>query len=143
MPEKPKLRDQKMVSKNDVLVGVLVLVAGIYLWQIAPGGAFFANPGTAGVPAHNNTHYVGGVLAIVFGAVAFGLMKKTSKITWAVGALSIILGIVVLLNAAGNPLYAALQPHGQSMLYSGYLEVLVGLVGIGGAFMPMKMPMKK
>ncbi len=127
-----------MVSKYDVIVGVLVAIAGLYLWQIAPGGAFFVNPGTGGVPAHNNTHYIGGGLAVVFGLVAFGLMKKTSKITWAVGALSVVLGIVALLNAAGNPLYAALQPHGQSMLANGVLVLLVGLVGIGGSFVPKK-----
>jgi hypothetical protein len=125
-----------MVSKNDLLVGVLVLIGGLIIYSFAPGGALFAAPSPGPPPdptPHSNTHYIGGALAIIFGLVGFALMKKTSKLTWAVAVLSIILGLVFILDAPGQALYAAWQPHGTAMQTTGALTALVGLVGVIGA----------
>lgn len=117
-----------MISKNDLLVGVLVLIGGLIIYSFAPGGALFQPP-----PGHTTTHYVGGILAVIFGAVGFALKKKTSQVTWAVAALSIILGLVFILDAPGGPLYGGLAPHGAAMQGIGALTAIVGLVGIVAA----------
>jgi len=121
--------DGKMVSKNDLLVGVLVLIGGLVIYSFAPGGALFQ-----GGAAHPTTHYIGGILAIIFGVVGLALYKKTNKLTLVVSVLSVILGLLFMLDAPGMALYAALQPHGQAMQTFGGLTALVGLIGIAGAF---------
>jgi hypothetical protein len=117
-----------MVSKNDLLVGILVLIGGLIIYSFAPGGMLFMSG-----PAHATTHYVGGILAIVFGAVGLALMKKTNKVTMAISVLSILLGLVFIADAPGMPLYAAWTPHPQAMQITGGLTALVGLVGLAGA----------
>lgn len=123
-----------MVSKNDLIVGILVLIAGVVIYGFAPAAAA---PGAGflfqGGPAHPTSHYVGGALAVVFGLVGLALYKKVSKLTLAVAVLSLIFGIVFILDAPGNPLYAAWAPHGQAMATTGGLTILFGLVGLGGA----------
>ena len=117
-----------MVSKMDLIVGVLVLVAGIIIYQFAPGGVLFQKP-----PDHATTHYVGTVLAIVFGIVGLAMYKKVSTVTLAVSVLSVIVGVVFALHAPGGVLYSALGPHAQAMQGIGGLTALVGLVGIVAA----------
>jgi hypothetical protein len=123
-----------MVSKNDLLVGVLVLIAGILIYGFtpaaaAPGAGFLFMAG----PAHPTSHYVGGTLAVVFGIVGLALYKKVNKLTLVVAALSLILGVVFILDAPGNPLYQVWAPHGQAMATTGGLTLLVGLAGIAGS----------
>jgi len=124
-----------MVSKNDLIVGILVLVAGIVIYGFAPAAAA---PGAGflfqGGPMHPTSHYVGGALAIIFGLVGLGLYKKVNKLTLAVAVLSLVLGIVFILDAPGNPLYAVWAPHGQAMATTGGITMLIGLVGVGGSF---------
>ncbi len=120
-----------MVSKNDLLVGVLALIAGILIWGFtppaaAPGGGFLFMGG----PAHATTHYIGSALAIIFGIVGLALYKKVSKITLGVAALTLVLGIIFLLDAPGGALYSVWTPHGQAMATTGGITILVGLIGI-------------
>jgi hypothetical protein len=118
-----------MVSKNDLLIGTLVLIVGIIIYSFAPGGALFQKP-----PAHATTHYIGGGLAIVFGLVGVWMYKKLSMVGLAVSVLSVILGLVFVLDAApSGVLYSALTPHGLAMQAVGGLTALVGLVGIAAS----------
>lgn len=123
-----------MVSKNDLIVGILVLVAGTVIYGFAPaaaapGGGFLFMGGAA----HATSHYIGGGFAVIFGVVGLGLYKKVNKLTLAVAVLSIILAIVFILDAPGNPLFAAWIPHGQAMATVGGITVVLGLVGIAGS----------
>jgi hypothetical protein len=125
-----------MVSKNDLAIGVLVLIAGVIIYEFAPGG-FLYQP----MPAHTTTHYVGGAIAILFGLVGLALHKKTNKITTAVSVLSVVLGLVFILDApASGFLFTALpaMDHAMHMQAVGGLTVLVGLVGIAGSAVKMK-----
>lgn len=118
-----------MVSKNDLLVGLLVLIAGVIIYEFAPGGVLFQTG-----PAHTTTHYIGGGLAIVFGLIGVALYKKLSMVGLAVSVLSVILGVVFVLDAAPTGvLYPALTPHGLAMQAVGGLTALVGLVGIAAS----------
>jgi hypothetical protein len=122
-----------MVSKNDLVIGVLVLIAGIVIYSFAPSGAMYMP-----MPAHTMTHYEGGAIAILFGVIGLAMYKKTNKITAPVSVLSIILGIVFILDApASGVLFMALPAadHGMHMQAIGGLEALVGLVGIAGSAM--------
>jgi hypothetical protein len=76
------------------------------------------------------THYVGSTIAIVFGLMGVAMYKKLSGIGIAVSALSIILGLVFVLDAPGMAFYSTLQPHAMAMVATGGLTALVGLVGI-------------
>lgn len=123
-----------MVSKNDLIVGILVLVAGIVIYGFAPaaaapGGGFLFQKGAA----HATSHYIGGALAVIFGLVGVGLYKKVSKLTLAVAVLSLIVGLLFILDAPGNPLYAVWTPHGQAMATTGGITILLGLVGLVGS----------
>lgn len=125
-----------MVSKNDLAIGVLVLIGGIIIYSFSPAGPLYMP-----MPTHTTTHYVGGALAIVFGLVGLALYKKTNKITWAVSLLSIVLGIVFVLDApAGGQLFMLLPAtdHAMHMQEIGGLTMLVGLVGIAGSAMKKK-----
>ncbi len=120
-----------MISKNDLLVGVLALVAGILIWGFtpaaaAPGGGFLFQGG----PAHATTHYIGAAAAIVFGLVGLALYKKVSKITLGVAVLTLVLGVVFLLDAPGMALYSVWKPHPGAMATTGGLTILLGLIGI-------------
>ena len=120
-----------MISKIDLAVGILVLIAGIVIYSFAPNGALYMP-----MPGHTTTHYVGGALAVIFGLIGLALYKKTNKVTWAVSVLSIILGIVFILDApATGVLFTALpaMDHGLHMQAVGGLTALVGVVGIAGA----------
>jgi len=123
-----------MVSKNDLIVGVLVFIAGIVIYGFAPstaapGGGFIFQGGAA----HPTSHYLGGTLAIVFGIVGLALYKKVGRVAVGVAVLSLFLGLVFVLDAPGGPLYAALTPHPLAMATTGALTILVGLVGIVAA----------
>jgi hypothetical protein len=120
-----------MLSKNDLIIGVLVLIAGIVIYSFAPSGMLYMP-----MPGHTTTHYEGGALAILFGVIGLAMYRKTSKITAAVSVLSVILGIVFILDApASGMLFMALPAsgHGMHMQTIGGLEVVVGLVGIAGS----------
>lgn len=125
-----------MLSKNDLAIGILVLIAGIIIYSFAPGGAMYMP-----MPGHTTTHYEGGALAILFGLIGLALYKKTSKVTAAVSVLSIILGIVFILDApASGVLFMALpkSDHGLHMQTVGGLTALVGIVGIAGSALKKK-----
>src|SRR5208282_2731354 len=126
--------DLKTLSKNDLLVGVLVLIAGIIYYSFTPkaaapgAGAMFMAP-----PAHTTSHYIATVVAILFGAVGLVLYKKINKVTFAVSVLSVVLGLVILLDAPTWPLYSVLTPHGGAMASVAGLLMLAGVVGIVGS----------
>lgn len=124
-----------MVSKNDLAIGILVLIAGIVIYEFTPAAA---SPGAGGLfmggAAHATSHYIGSTLAILFGLVGLALYKKVNKITLAVSALSVVLGIVFLLDAPNMALYKLWTPHGTAMATTSGLTLLVGLVGIAGSF---------
>jgi hypothetical protein len=114
-----------MVSRNDLVIGVLVLIAGIIIYEFAPGGFLFQ-----GGPAHAMTHYIGSTIAIVFGLIGMAMYKRLSSIGIAVSVLSIILGLAFVLDAPGMALFPMLQPHATAMVATAGLTALVGLVGI-------------
>lgn len=114
-----------MVSKTDLVIGVLVLIAGIIIYEFAPGGFLFM-----GGTAHAMTHYVGSALALLFGLIGLAMYKKLSMVGLTVSVLSIVLGVVFLLDAPSMVLYTVLKPHGMAMQATGGLTVLVGLLGI-------------
>ena len=123
-----------MLSKNDLIIGVLVLVAGLVIYGFAPaaaapGGGFLFMKG----PAHATSHYIGAALAVIFGLAGVAMYKKVSKATLGVAVLSLILGIVFILDAPGNQLYGMWTPHGSAMATTGGLTMLVGLVGVVAA----------
>lgn len=125
-----------MVSKNDLAIGILVLIAGVIIYEFAPPGALYMP-----MPTHTMTHYVGGVIAVLVGVVGLALYKKTSKVTLAVSALSVVLGIVFILDApASGALFTALpaMDHAMHMQTVGGLTALVGLVGIAGSALVKK-----
>ncbi len=123
-----------MVSKNDLAIGILVLIAGILIYEFTPASAA---PGAGGIfmggSAHATSHYIGSALAIIFGLVGLALYKKVNMLTLGVSVLSLILGIVFLLDAPGMTLYPILKPHGAAMAGVGGLTMLIGLVGIVGS----------
>jgi hypothetical protein len=123
-----------MVSKNDLGVGILVLIAGLFMYEFTPASAA---PGAGGLfmggAAHATSHYIGAALAIIFGLVGLALYKKVNKVTLPVSVLSIILGIIFLVDAPGMPLFPVLQPHGAAMAGISEITLLVGIIGIIGA----------
>lgn len=120
-----------MVSRNDLLVGILVLIAGIVIYEFSPASA---SPGGGGLfmagSMHPVSHYIGSALAIIFGLIGLALYKKVSKATVGISALSIILGIIFLLDAPGMALFPSLQPHGLAMASLGGITIVVGLIGV-------------
>ena len=125
-----------MVSRNDLAIGVLVLLAGIIIYLFSPAGPFYV-PVVEGdmmsVEAHANTHYIGGAFAIFFGLSGLAVYKKVSKVTVGISVLSVGLGIVFALLAPGGPLFPIMQPHGLVMESIGGATALLGLVGIVGS----------
>jgi hypothetical protein len=124
----------KMVSRNDLLVGILVLIAGILIWEFTPASA---GPGAGGLfmpgAMHPTSHYIGAAVAILFGLVGLALYKKVNAITVGISALSIILGIVFLFDAPGMVLFPLLTPHPMAMGGVAGLMVLIGLIGLVGS----------
>jgi hypothetical protein len=121
----------KMVSKNDLMVGILVLIAGIIIFEFAPGGFLFNGSSAA---AHATTHYIGAAIAIMFGIVGLAMYKKLSMAGVGVSVLSVILGLVFLVDAPGMALYSVWTPHPMAMQVTGGLTALVGLIGVAAAF---------
>jgi hypothetical protein len=123
-----------MVSKNDLLIGILVLIAGILIYEFTPAAAA---PGAGGLfmggMQHATSHYIGSALAIIFGLVGLAMYKKVNMVTVGISVLSLILGIVFLLDAPGMALYPVLTPHGAAMADVGGATLLVGLVGVVGS----------
>src|SRR5208283_2825585 len=121
--------DLKTLSKNDLLVGVLVLIAGIIYYEFTPAAA---SPGAGGMfmagPAHATSHYIATAVAVIFGLVGLAMYKKINKVTFAVSAL-----LVILLDAPAWPLFSVLNPHPKAMASVAELTMLVGVVGIVGS----------
>lgn len=126
-----------MVSKNDLGVGILVLIAGIIIYLFSPAGPLYVNVDpnnlAATIAAHDNSHFIGGGLAIIFGIIGVAMYKKVSKITIGVSVLSIILGIFFVSFSAIGPLFPYVQPHGAGMEATGAITAIVGIVGIIGS----------
>jgi hypothetical protein len=115
-----------MVSKSDLTVGILVLIAGIIDYEFAPGGILYQP-----MPAHTMTHYVGATIGVAFGLIGLALYKKINKVTLGVSVLSILLGIVFALDAPPSGiLFRMLQPHALAMETVGGLTALVGIIAI-------------
>jgi hypothetical protein len=124
----------EMVSKYDLLVGILILIAGIFMYESTPASAA---PGAGGLfmagAAHATSHYIGAALAIIFGLVGLALYRKVNKVTVPVSVLSIIIGIVFAIDAPGMPSNPALQPHGAAMAGISGITLLIGIIGIIGS----------
>jgi len=118
-----------MASRYDLANGLLVLIAGILIFSFAPGQPLFVAS-----TEHATSHYLGGFMAIIVGLIGLLLYKKVNRVEIGVSVLSIIIGLVFILDAPGNLLFSDFQPHGLAMEAIGLLTVLVGLVGIGAAF---------
>ena len=84
-----------MVSKSDLLVGILVFITSQVMLQFTPtssggGGLLLAEFGMeAG-------HYAGFALGVFSGIIGLALYKKVNKVTVAVSVLSILLGVMFL-----------------------------------------------
>ena len=119
-----------MPSRYDLTTGLLVLIAGILIFSFAPGQPLFV----AG-SEHATSHYLGASIAIIVGLIGLSLYKKVNRVEIGVSVLSIVLGLVFILDAPGNLLFSDFQPHALAMETIGLLTVLVGLIGIGAAFL--------
>jgi hypothetical protein len=119
-----------MPSRYDLTNGLLVLIAGVIVYSFAPGGPLFV----AG-SEHVTSHYLGGFIAIIMGVIGLSLYRNMSRVEIGVSVLSILLGFVFILDAPGYLLSSDFQPHALAMQAIGLLTVLVGLVGIGAAFL--------
>jgi len=126
-----------MVSKYDLAIGVLVLIAGIIIYSFAPGGALFV-----GGAEQATTHYVGGFIAIIIGLVGVALYRNLGRVEVGVSVLSVISGVLFILEAPGL-LYADFGPHAFAMEAVGGLTILIGLIGIGAAFLTRKSTLMK
>jgi hypothetical protein len=113
-----------MVSKNDLLVGVLVLITSQVMLEFTPtstggGGILLAMFGM------ETGHYAGSVLSILSGIVGLALYRKVNKVTIAVSVLSILLGLMFLAIMGNGPMDA--------MAIIAELTLLVGIIGIVGS----------
>jgi len=122
------------ISQNDLLVGVLILIAGIIYYEFTPAAAA---PGAGKMfmapPAHTTSHYIATVVAVLFGLVGLVLYKKVNKVTFAASAFSVVLGLVILLDAPSWPLYSVITPHPMAMANVAGLIMLIGLASIVGS----------
>jgi len=116
-----------MVSKSDLLIGILVSINGIIMHEFAPtmvgGGGFLL--ARFGMQAG---HYTGATLGILFGIVGLALYRKVNKVTIVVSVLSIILGC----------LFLAIINMGMEIMMMGMVTIagitlLVGIIGIIGS----------
>jgi len=103
-----------MASKIDIMIGLLVLLAGLLIY-----------PGPIG------TIYLGGVSGVVFGAVGLALRKRMSRIGLGVSIFAIILGIVAVLVAPGG-LHLVPTPEERqfAMEAVGVLTMATGVLGV-------------
>jgi hypothetical protein len=122
-----------MVSRTDLVVGALVFIVGLIILSFAPNFPLFM----AG-SEHAVSHYSGGLLAIIVGIIGVALYRSINRVEVGVSILSILLGLVFILDALGLVLYSELQPHALAMEAVGTLTVIVGLFGIGAAFITRK-----
>jgi hypothetical protein len=122
-----------MASKSDLLVGALVLITGLVMYEFTPmnaapgGGVLLASAGM------ETGHYFGFALAILFGIIGLALYKKVNKVTIAVSVLSILLGLLFLAIMDNWPLHTVLTPHPVAMASIAELTMLVGIIGIVGS----------
>jgi hypothetical protein len=113
-----------MVSKTDLLVGVLVFITSQVMLEFTPtsaggGGVLLAWFGM------ETGHYSGSALGIFSGIVGLALYKTVNKVTIAVSVLSILLGLMFLAIMDTGPMGA--------MGIIAELTLLVGIVGIVGS----------
>ena len=114
-----------MVSKNDLLVGVLVLITSQVMLEFTPtssggGGILLAMFGM------ETGHYTGSALGILSGIVGLALYKKVNKVTIAVSVLSILLGSMFLA-------IMTMMSMMDMMAIIAELTLLVGIIGIVGS----------
>jgi len=116
-----------MVSKTDLLIGILVAITGIVMHEFAPtsvgGGGFLL--ARFGMQAG---HYTGAALGVLFGIVGLALYKKVNKITLGVSVLSILLGCLFLAL-----LRMSMEVMESGMVAVAGVTVLVGIMGIIGS----------
>jgi nitrate/nitrite transporter NarK len=116
-----------MVSKSDLLIGALVLINSQIMLQFTP-----TSGGGGGMLAMRfgmeTGHYVGGALGILFGIIGLALCKKVNKVTIAVSVLSILLGLVFVMDAPNGPLMMSIP-----MASIAELTLVVGIIGIIGS----------
>ena len=116
-----------MVSKTDLLIGILVTFTGIVMHEFAPtsvgGGGFLL--ARFGMQAG---HYTGAALGVLFGIVGLALYKKVNKITLGVSVLSILLGCLFLAF-----LRMSMEVMESGMVAVAGVTVLVGIMGIIGS----------
>jgi hypothetical protein len=121
-----------MVSKSDLLIGVLVLLTGCVMHEFTPtnaggGGILLARFGM------EPGHYIGSALAILFGIIGLALYRKVNKVTIAVSVLSILLGLLFLAIMNNWPLHTVFTPHAVAMASIADLTLLVGIIGTVGS----------
>jgi len=121
-----------MVSKSDLLIGILVAVTGIVMHEFTPtntggGGLLLARFGM------ELGHYIGAALGILFGIVGLVLYRKVNKVTIPVSVLSVLLGFLFLAIMDNWPLHTVLTPHAVAMASIAGVTMLVGIIGIVGS----------
>jgi hypothetical protein len=121
--------DRKYNFGMGLLVGVLALFAGIILYLFVPGSPWFI-----GGNSHVISHYVGTSLLIVFGLIGLAFYRRIGRVGISVSVLSVIMGIVYILEIPGL-LFNYMQPHAMAMGVVAGLQILWGLIGIGGAIL--------
>lgn len=114
-----------MSSRFGLAEGLLVLISGILMYSFAPGQPLFVPP-----PGHVMTHFIGGGLAILFGIIGLALYSRIGRGSLGVAILSVILGLVFILDAPGYPIFQLLQPHGLAMEGIAAVTMLVGIIGL-------------
>lgn len=121
--------------KNDLVICLLIFSSGVVIYEFASAGSgaggFFMNG-----MMHATSHYIGAALAIIFGLVGLAMYKKVNIVTVGISVLSLILGIVFLLDAPGMVLYPVLTPHGGAMAGVGRAILLIGLIGMVASIVP-------
>ena len=113
-----------IVSKIDLLVGVLVLITSQVMLEFTPtmsggGGILLATFGM------DTGHYAGSALGILSGIAGLALYKKVNKVTIAVSVLSILLGLMFLAIMNNGPMDA--------MTTIAEVTLLVGIIGVVGS----------
>ena len=122
-----------MASRYDLAMGVLVLIAGIIIYSFAPGGPLFV-----GGSEHATSHFLGSFIVIIIGLIGLALYRNLGRVEVGVSVLSIILGLIFILDAPGMVLSSMWTPHAVAMQVIGALTILVGLIGVGAAFLVRK-----
>ena len=142
-----------MVSKSDMLVGILVLITSQVMLQFTPtssggGGLLLAEFGMeAG-------HYAGSALGVFSGIIGLALYKKVNKVTVSVSVLSILLGFLFLfilyyplggMNTMGgnNTMGGSMNTVGGlsmmgDMSIIADVTLLIAVIGIVGSFLKKK-----